>query len=103
MGFLRTLTVGAIGYVLGARAGRERYEQIKRGAQKLWDSGAARKGRAKVRHQAAEAFQQAQEAAAAKFHEAADAVKERTSDDEVVVEEIRVEAVPVPPHDPPRR
>ena len=29
------LTAGAAGYVLGARAGRERYEQIKRGAQKL--------------------------------------------------------------------
>jgi hypothetical protein len=31
------LVVGlAVGYVLGARAGRERYEQIKTGAQKLW-------------------------------------------------------------------
>ena len=29
------LTAGAAGYVLGARAGRERYEQIKRGAGKL--------------------------------------------------------------------
>ncbi len=29
------LTAGAAGYVLGARAGRERYEQIKSGAQKL--------------------------------------------------------------------
>jgi len=32
------LLVGiAIGYVLGARAGRGRYEQIKAKAQKLWD------------------------------------------------------------------
>jgi hypothetical protein len=31
------LVVGlAVGYVLGARAGRERYEQIRSGAQKLW-------------------------------------------------------------------
>ena len=29
------LTAGAAGYVLGARAGRERYEQIKSGAAKL--------------------------------------------------------------------
>lgn len=27
----------AVGYVLGARAGRERYEQIKRVATKLWN------------------------------------------------------------------
>lgn len=26
-----------IGYVLGSRAGRERYEQIKRGAQRVWN------------------------------------------------------------------
>lgn len=26
----------AIGYVLGTRAGRERYEQIKAGAEKMW-------------------------------------------------------------------
>ncbi|MGZ5417763.1 MAG: hypothetical protein ACXWDI_11335 [Nocardioides sp.] len=32
---LTMLTAGAAGYVLGARAGRERYEQIKRGAAKL--------------------------------------------------------------------
>lgn len=29
------LAAGAVGYVLGARAGRERYEQIKAGAGKL--------------------------------------------------------------------
>jgi hypothetical protein len=28
----------ATGYVLGTRAGRERYEQIKSGAQKLWNT-----------------------------------------------------------------
>jgi hypothetical protein len=32
---LTLLTAGAVGYVLGTRAGRERYEQIKSGAQKL--------------------------------------------------------------------
>jgi len=28
----------AVGYVLGTRAGRERYEQIKRGAQRVWNT-----------------------------------------------------------------
>lgn len=33
-----TLVTGiAIGYVLGAKAGRERYEQIKSGASRLWN------------------------------------------------------------------
>ncbi len=98
MGLLRTLTVGAIGYVLGARAGRGRYEQIKHNVKRVWDSSTVRQGRSKVRNQAAETFQQAQGAASAKFHEAADAVKDKVkNDDEVVVEEIRVEAVPLPP------
>lgn len=34
----------AVGYVLGARAGRERYEQIKRGAEKLWQTELVQKG-----------------------------------------------------------
>jgi hypothetical protein len=33
-----TLAVGAAGYVLGARAGRERYEQIKQQADKLMNN-----------------------------------------------------------------
>ena len=35
---LALLAGAAIGYVLGARAGRERYEQIADGAAKIWDS-----------------------------------------------------------------
>lgn len=38
----------AVGYVLGTRAGRERYEQIKRGAAKLWDSPGVKRGRNQV-------------------------------------------------------
>jgi hypothetical protein len=34
---LSLLVVGAVGYVLGSRAGRERYEQIKSQAQKTWN------------------------------------------------------------------
>jgi oxygen-dependent protoporphyrinogen oxidase len=33
----------AVGFVLGARAGRERYEQIKAGAARLWESPAVQK------------------------------------------------------------
>lgn len=34
----------AVGYVLGTRAGRERYEQIKRGAQRLWNTDPIQSG-----------------------------------------------------------
>ena len=34
---LSVLVIGAAGYVLGSRAGRERYEQIKRQATKAWN------------------------------------------------------------------
>lgn len=38
----------AAGYVLGARAGRQRYEQIAAGAQKLWESKPVQKQADKV-------------------------------------------------------
>jgi SLT domain-containing protein len=37
MGKLTLLAGGAVGYVLGTRAGRERFEQIKSQAQTLWE------------------------------------------------------------------
>lgn len=37
-----------IGYVFGTRAGRERYEQIKRAAATLWESSLVKRGRASV-------------------------------------------------------
>lgn len=37
-----------IGYVFGTRAGRERYEQIKRAAATLWESNLVKRGRASV-------------------------------------------------------
>jgi SLT domain-containing protein len=36
MGKITLLVGGAVGYVLGTRAGRERYEQIKNQAQSFW-------------------------------------------------------------------
>jgi hypothetical protein len=44
MKFRFGLVVGlAVGYILGAKAGRERYEQIKRGAAKIRSSESVRK------------------------------------------------------------
>ncbi|MFC7431523.1 MULTISPECIES: hypothetical protein [unclassified Agrococcus] len=37
-----------VGYVLGAKAGRQRYEQIASAADKLWNSSAVSKPRAEV-------------------------------------------------------
>jgi hypothetical protein len=33
-----------VGYVLGTRAGRERYEQIRKGAEKIWNTPAVQEG-----------------------------------------------------------
>ncbi len=38
MGKISFLLGAAVGYVLGARAGQQRYEQIKSGATQLWQS-----------------------------------------------------------------
>lgn len=38
----------ATGYVLGTRAGRERYEQIKAGAEKVWNTPTVQSGVSKV-------------------------------------------------------
>ena len=39
----------AVGYVLGTRAGRERYEQIKQGAASLWNTAPVQRGVGVVR------------------------------------------------------
>ena len=41
---LMLLVAGGVGYVLGARAGRERYDQIKRTATRVKDDIATVKG-----------------------------------------------------------
>jgi hypothetical protein len=43
MGKLSFLAGLAAGYVLGARAGRQRYEQIRRTSEKVWNSDPVRK------------------------------------------------------------
>lgn len=39
----------AVGYVFGTRAGRARYEQIKRGAQNVWNTAPVQRGAQAVR------------------------------------------------------
>ena len=43
-GKLAFILGAAVGYVLGTRAGRERYEQIKRGAQRVWETEPVQRG-----------------------------------------------------------
>lgn len=42
---------GAVGYVLGTRDGRERYEQIKSQAQRLWSDPKVQQARQQVQSQ----------------------------------------------------
>jgi hypothetical protein len=63
------LVAGAVGYVLGTRAGRERYEQIKTGAKKL-------AGDPRVQS----ATHKAQDAVAAQAAHAAEMAKDKVSD-----------------------
>lgn len=53
----------AVGYVLGTRAGRERYEQIKRGAITLWETAPVQRGAQVVRDAAQARVDQVKEAA----------------------------------------
>lgn len=48
------LAAAAVGYVLGARAGRDRYEQIAHGTQRFWDNPKVRQAATDARDVAAE-------------------------------------------------
>ncbi len=45
MSKLTLAAAGAVGYVLGARAGRERYEELSNKATSLWRSPTVQKGK----------------------------------------------------------
>ena len=49
-----TLTAVGVGYVLGARAGRQRYEQIAKSARKVWADPRVQQAAADARTAAAE-------------------------------------------------
>ncbi|MFT0848772.1 hypothetical protein VR010_13615 [Actinomycetaceae bacterium L2_0104] len=56
---IRTLLLGGmIGYVLGARAGRKRYEQIKNVSSKVWNSKPVQSGVGKAKDAAGEATEE---------------------------------------------
>jgi hypothetical protein len=55
MSKLGMLAAGAVGYVLGARAGRERYDQIVRQAQRLWANPKVQQAATGVQERAKEA------------------------------------------------
>ena len=69
---LLILAAAAGGYVLGTKAGRERYEQIKRQSSKLWNSGP-------VQHGVHEAEDVAKQAASAAGSRVADVASTATS------------------------
>jgi uncharacterized protein YjbJ (UPF0337 family) len=77
------LAAAAIGYVLGARAGRERYEQIKTGAQKVARDprvqAAGHKAQDAVASQAAHAAEMAKDKVTDAASTAADKVRRETS------------------------
>ncbi len=46
---------GAVGYVLGSRAGRERYDQIAEKAQSVWNNPKVQKGKQRAQEKAEQA------------------------------------------------
>ncbi len=80
---MQLLAAAAVGYVLGARAGRERYEQIKTGAQKVARDprvqSASQKAQGAVASQAAHAAEVAKDKVTDAASTAADKVRRDTS------------------------
>ena len=75
-GKLKLLAGFAAGYVLGTRAGRERYDQLVAKAQGLWRDPRTQEKVTAARHVAEEKAGQAAEAAQAKVADTAQSVKD---------------------------
>jgi hypothetical protein len=73
---LTILAAGAVGYVLGTRAGRERYEQLVRQAQRLRENPTVQQKVGEARHVATDA---AKEAAGKVRHHGDDASRTSTT------------------------
>lgn len=82
MRFRLALFIGlAVGYVLGTRAGRERYEQIATAYRKLSRTQPAIELQAQAREVAARAGNALEEKAAEGVHKVTEAVRSAASDD----------------------
>lgn len=72
------LVIGAgAGYVLGTRAGRQRYEQIKGAAQRLWQDPRVQETAARAQQKAREQAPKVQETAARAAHSVSSATAGR--------------------------
>jgi len=80
MSKLFTLTVFGAGYVLGARAGRERYEQIATGARKVAGNPTVRAAGSKAQETIVQQAPVVAEAVKDKATSAAQTVQEKVSD-----------------------
>lgn len=81
MRYKLTFVIGlALGYVIGTRAGRERYEQLKKSARRVSQNPA-------VRNAAESAAQNGREVAGKAFHAVSDKVGDRMPDS--VAERVR--------------
>ncbi len=80
MSKLFTLTVFGAGYVLGARAGRERYEQIASGARKVAGNPKVQAASSKAQETIAQQAPIVAEAVKDKASSAAHTVQEKVSD-----------------------
>lgn len=70
----------AAGYVVGAKAGRERYEQIRSGAQKVADNPRVQAATDTAKEKAAEVASSVAESAKEKAGEVAGAAKQKATD-----------------------
>jgi hypothetical protein len=80
-GKLKLLVGFAAGYVLGARAGRERYEQIAGKAQELWRDPRVQEKAGQAQQVVKEKAGQAQQVAKQKAGQAQQVVKEKIGDE----------------------
>ena len=87
---LPLLAAAAAGYILGTRAGRERYEQIKSGARKLSQNPkvqeVAHKAQDAATHQAAAAAELAKDKVGSAASTAADKVRGHGDDGETQID-----------------
>ncbi len=77
MSKLSVIVAAGAGYVLGSRAGRERYEQIKSQAQSVWSDPRVQQRKSQAADVARDKASEAASAAKAKATEAAAAAKEK--------------------------